>query len=73
MEPEPSGADTTLSEPESAPGPRTSGAAEKSGGSATLLTVHHTGTSDSVSALASLRTGIPVHRTAEFDSDIAYP
>ena len=36
MEPEPSGADPTLSEPESAPGPRTSGAAEKSGGSATL-------------------------------------
>ena len=37
MEPEPSGADPTLSEPESAPGPRTSGAAEKSGGSAHCL------------------------------------
>ena len=31
------GANPILSEPESAPGPRTSGVAKKSGGSATLL------------------------------------
>ena len=42
MEPEPpflpgAGADPIWSEPESAPGPRTAGAAQKSGGSATLL------------------------------------
>ena len=41
MEPEPpgGGADPIWSEPESAPGPRTSGAgaAQKSGGSATLI------------------------------------
>ena len=34
------GADQIWSEPESAPGPRTSGAAKKSGGSATLHTGH---------------------------------
>ena len=39
MEPEPPGADPIWSEPESAPGPRTSGAgaAQKSGGSTTLV------------------------------------